>query len=106
MKLSDTEFNDQLDDFVATTVKFVDENQPTDYEPMALLVYEDKLKIEALVNLGEPAREDVDLYELFYEFGLHLAQEEPVPQAVFAAARFLWLDDSPCIFISGCSADG
>ena len=105
MPLSDSEFDGQLDALVKSTVELVSSDKPTEFVPTLFLVYDDRIVLEALVN--DEDNEGADFYDVLYHFRKELAYRNSVPDAVFVAARFLWPeDDSPCLFVSGCTHDG
>ena len=101
--MTDEEFDRQIEGIAAGVQKALRENSWKGYATIAQLVYPDRVEIKGLVS------EDgqVETFEVLYEFGKALAAEGlAAPPAVFVTAESVTNEAKPCLFISGCTADG
>ena len=101
--ITDEEFDRQIDGIAAGVEASLRENSVKGYATIAQLVYPDRIDIQGLVSEdGKP-----ESFEVLYEFGKALAaQGVSAPSAVYVTAESVTKDGKPCLFISGCTADG
>jgi hypothetical protein len=101
--ITDEEFDRQIDGVAAGIEAALRKNSWKGYATIAQLHYPDRISIEGLVSMdGKP-----ETFEVLYEFGKALAAKGfSVPTAVYVTAESVATDGKPCLFISGCTADG
>jgi len=101
--ITDEEFDRQIDGVASGVEAALHKNSWKSYATVAQLHYPDRISIQALVSMdGKP-----ETFELLYEFGKALSTKGfSVPTAVYVTAESVAEDGKPCLFISGCTADG
>jgi hypothetical protein len=101
--ITDEEFDRQIDGIASGVEKSLRENSWKGYTTIAQLAYPDRIEVKGLVS--EDGK--VESFEILYEFGKALAvQGVAAPPAVFVTAESVTAEGKPCLFISGCTADG
>lgn len=101
--ITDEEFDRQIDGVAAGVEAALRKNSWKSYATVAQLHYPDRISTQGLVSMeGKP-----ETFEVLYEFGKALAGNGfSVPTAVYVTSESVAADGKPCLFISGCSADG